>query len=66
MARPVEPRSGGIGGRLLLGIVVLIVLWVVLRVVLGLVYSVVRAALFVGLFAVVAWVVLVGPPGDRD
>lgn len=66
MARQADPRGGGIGGRILLGLVALVVLWLVLRIVLGLVYSVVRAALFLALFAVVAWVVLVGPPGDRD
>ena len=29
---------------------------------LGTVFALIRTALFVGLFAVVAWVVLVGPP----
>lgn len=66
MARQVEPRGGGLAGRVLVGIVVLVVLWFVVRLVLGVVYSFVRTALFVALLAVVAWVVIVGPPGRRD
>ncbi len=66
MARQADHRGGGIGGRVLFGLIALVVTWLVLRIVLGVVYSVVRAALFVALFAVVAWVVLIGPPGDRD
>ena len=45
MARQVEPPSGGIAGRILLGIVVLAVVWIVLQFVLGMVFAVVRAAL---------------------
>ncbi len=44
----------------------LVVAWIVIRALLGMVYSIIRAALFVGLFLVVAWIVLVGPPGRRD
>jgi hypothetical protein len=44
------------------GAVALFVLWIVLRMLLGTVFALIRTALFVGLFAVVAWVVLVGPP----
>jgi len=43
-----------------------VVAWLVLRVVLGFVYSIIRSLLFVALFAVVAWIVLVGPPGRHD
>jgi hypothetical protein len=63
MARQVEPPSSSVGTRVVLGIVVLIVAWLVLRFVLGAVFALIRVALFVGLFAVIAWVVLVGPGG---
>lgn len=66
MAKPVEPPSSGLAWRVLVGVVVLLVVWLVLRTVLGVVYSFVRTVLFVGLLAVVAWVVIVGPPGRRD
>jgi hypothetical protein len=32
----------------------------------GFVFSLVRGLVFVALFAVIAWVVLIGPPGGRD
>jgi hypothetical protein len=66
MARHVEPPGGGIATRILLGIVVLAVVWILLQVVLGMVFAVVRGALLLVLFGIVAWVVLVGPPGGRD
>jgi len=66
MARPVEPRGGGLTTRILLGIVVLVVVWIVVQSVLGMVFAFVRAALLVALFGIVAWIVLVGPPGGRD
>jgi hypothetical protein len=66
MARPVEPRGGGLTSRIVLGIVVLVVIWIVVQSVLGMVFAVVRGALLIALFGVVAWVVLVGPPGGRD
>ena len=50
-----------------MGIVALVVLlWFVLQLVLGTVFAVVARSLLVALFGVVAWVVLVGPPGGRD
>jgi hypothetical protein len=66
MARPVEPPGGGLTGRIVLGIVVLVVIWIVVQSVLGMVFSLVRAALLIALFGIVVWVVLVGPPGGRD
>jgi hypothetical protein len=48
------------------GLVVLFVAWIVVRMMLGFVYSIVRSLLFVALFLVVAWIVLVGPPGRRE
>jgi hypothetical protein len=48
------------------GLVLLVVAWLVIRALLGMVYSIIRSALFIGLFLVVAWIVLVGPPGRRD
>jgi hypothetical protein len=62
MAREVERPSGGLATRVVVGAVALFVLWLVLRMVLGTVFAFIRTALFIGLFAVVAWVVLVGPP----
>jgi hypothetical protein len=66
MAQPVEPRGGGLTGRIVLGLVVLVIIWFVVQSVLGMVFAVARAALLIALFGVVAWVVLVGPPGGRD
>jgi uncharacterized membrane protein len=65
MARPPAPPRESITTRVLVGLVLLVVAWFVIRVVLGTVFALIRAALFVALFAVIAWVVLVGPPG-RD
>jgi hypothetical protein len=62
MAREVERPSSGLATRVVVGAVALFVLWIVLRMLLGTVFALIRTALFVGLFAVVAWVVLVGPP----
>ena len=66
MAREVEPRGGGLAGRVLLVLAVVVLLWFVVNVVLGMVYAVVRGLLLLALFGVVAWIVLVGPPGGRD
>lgn len=59
MARPVE-RSSGWTTRLLLGVLLVIVAWWVLTSLVGLVFSLIRMLLFLALFAVIAWVVLVG------
>lgn len=64
MSRPAAPR-GGFTTRVVVGLVLLLVAWLVIRTVLGMVYSLIRAAIFVALFVIVAWIVLVGPPG-RD
>jgi len=64
MARPAE-RSDGMATRAVVGVVALVIVWLVLRSVLGFVFSLIRVALFVALFAVIAWVVLVGPPDSR-
>ena len=65
MSRPAPPRDR-FATRVVVGLVLLVVAWLVLRVVLGFVYSIIRSLLFVALFAVVAWIVLVGPPGRHD
>ena len=65
MSRPAEPRDS-LATRVVVGLVLLVLAWIVLRLVLGFVYSLIRSALFIALFAVVAWVVLVGPPGRRE
>lgn len=43
----------------------LVLLWLVIGLVLGMVFAVVRGLLVLAIFGVVAWIVLVGPPG-RD
>jgi hypothetical protein len=65
MSRPAAPRES-LSTRLLVGIVLLLIAWIVIRFALGFVYSIIRSVLFIALFAVVAWIVLVGPPGRRD
>lgn len=60
MSDPAPPRLPFVT-RLLIGFVVLVVLWVVAGALLGFVFSLIRALLFLALFAIVAWVVLVGP-----
>jgi hypothetical protein len=65
MSRPAAPRES-LATRVVVGIVILVVVWIAVRVVLGFVYSIVRSLVFIALFAVVAWVVLVGPPGRRE
>lgn len=50
----------------MLGLVVLVVIWIVVNSVLGMVFALARAALLIAVFGIVAWVVLVGPPGRRD
>jgi hypothetical protein len=59
MAQPAPPRPS-ILSRLAVAALVLFVVWLLLGVVLGVVFAFVRTILFVGLFAVIAWVVLVG------
>jgi uncharacterized membrane protein YiaA len=46
-----------------LGIVLLVVGWWVLNLVMGAIFALVRVALLLALLGVVAWFVLVGPPG---
>ena len=65
MAQPAPPREGGILIRLVVGVVLLFLAWVVLKMVLGLFFSVVRAVLFLGLIAVVVWVVLAARSDSR-
>jgi hypothetical protein len=65
MAQPVGPRGSSFLTRLAVGVLVLVALWLVVGVVVGFVFSLLRSLLFVGLIAVVAWIVLIGPPGGR-
>jgi hypothetical protein len=65
MAQPAPPREGGIIIRLVVGVVLLFLAWVVLKMVLGLFFSVVRTVLFLGLIAVVVWVVLAARSDSR-
>jgi hypothetical protein len=66
MPPPPAPTRQSLPTRLVVGLVLLVVAWLVIRALLGMVYSIIRSALFIGLFLVVAWIVLVGPPGRRD
>jgi hypothetical protein len=65
MAQPAPPREGGIIVRLVVGLVLLFLAWVVLKMVLGVFFSLVRAVLFLGLVAIVAWVVLAARSDSR-
>lgn len=65
MANPAPPRMS-LTTRIVVGLVVLVLAWLVLRLLLGFLFTLVRALLFLVLFAIVAWVVLVGPPDGRD
>jgi hypothetical protein len=51
-------------GRVAVIAVILFVAWLVVQVLLGWVFAFVRTLLFVALFAVIAWVVLVGRGRD--
>jgi hypothetical protein len=66
MPPPPAPTRQSLTTRVVVGLVMLVVAWIVIRALLGMVYSIIRSALFVALFLVVAWIVLVGPPGRRD
>ena len=63
MAQPVPPRPSLLG-RVAVIAVILFVAWLVLQVLLGWVFAFARTLLFVALFAVIAWVVLVGRGRD--
>jgi hypothetical protein len=65
MAQPVGPRESSFLTRLAIVVLVLVALWLVVGAVLGFVFTILRTLLFVGLIAVVAWIVLIGPPGGR-
>lgn len=65
MSRPAPPGES-FAVRLVVGLVLLLAAWFVIRLLLGTLWALIRAFLFIALFAVVAWVVLVGPPGRRD
>ena len=65
MAQPVKPSGSSIITRLAVGVLVVVALWLVVGAVVGFVFSIVRTLVFLGLIAVVAWFVLIGPPSDR-
>lgn len=65
MDRPAE-RSSGWTTRLLVGFILVLVAWWVLNALVGFVFSLIRMLLFLALFAVIAWVVLVGARDGRD
>jgi hypothetical protein len=65
MAQPVGPRESSFLTRLAIGVLILVALWLVVGVVVGFVFSILRSLVFLALFGLVAWIVLVGPPGGR-
>jgi hypothetical protein len=52
--------------RILLGLVIIILAWFVLDFVLGWLFQLLRIAVLLALLGIVAWIVLVGPPGSDD
>jgi hypothetical protein len=60
-----QPRSGAseLLTRVAIGIIVLAAGLIVFQFLLGWIFSLIRVALLLGLLALVAWLVLVGPPG---
>lgn len=65
MVRPARP-SEGLLRRVGVALLVVLVLWLVLQLLVGFVFSLIRMLLFLALFAVVAWIVLIGPPDRRS
>jgi hypothetical protein len=65
MAQPAPPREGGFIVRLVIGVVLLFLAWIALKIVLGVVFSLVRTVLFVGLIALVVWLVLAARSDGR-
>jgi hypothetical protein len=65
MAQPVEPPESSFLTRLAVGVLVVVALWLLAGFVIGFVFTILRTLLFLGLVAVVAWVVLIGLPGGR-
>jgi hypothetical protein len=66
MAGPASRTSERFLTRILLGLLVLLVAWFVLQIVLGWLFALLRIALLLALFGIVAWFVLIGPPGMDD
>jgi hypothetical protein len=52
--------------RLALIALLVVVAWFLLQAALGLVFSLIRGLMLLVLFGVIAWIVLIGPPGGRD
>lgn len=63
MAEQPTSRSNETLTRVAVGLLVLVVGVLVFQVVLGWIFSLVRVALMLVLLGLVAWLVLVGPPG---
>jgi len=62
---PARPRESLLG-RVVVALAILFLAWLMLQIVVGWVFSIVRALVILALFAVVAWVVLIGRPDRRD
>jgi uncharacterized membrane protein YbhN (UPF0104 family) len=66
MAKPGMRSSDRLLMRVALVLLVLVLGWVVLGWVLSALYTLVRIFLLLALLGVVAWFVLIGPPGGDD
>jgi hypothetical protein len=66
MAPPSARPRESLLGRFVVGLAILFLAWLLLQIVVGWVFSIVRALVILALFAVVAWVVLIGRPDRRD
>jgi hypothetical protein len=66
VAEPASRTSERLLTRILLGLAVLVLAWLVLDFLLGWLFQLVRIALLLALLGVVAWFVLIGPPGSDD
>lgn len=66
MARPSSRTSDQVLLRLAVGVILVFVLWWLVSWLVGFVVALVRTALLLLLLGVVAWFVLVGPPGSDE
>jgi hypothetical protein len=66
MAPPSARPRESLLGRVVVALAILFLAWLLLQIVVGWVFSIVRALVILALFAVVAWVVLIGRPDRRD
>jgi hypothetical protein len=66
MAKPASRMTDQVLTRVGVAVIVLIVASIVVRMVLGWIFDLVRIAVLLGLLALAAWFVFIGPPGRDD